>query len=197
MSKLTRQDLWSLERYAEIRPEFRRKVMAHKRNRVLAVGPNLTLHFEDRMTMHYQIQEMLRAEKIFEASGIEEELDAYNPLIPDGTNWKATMMLEFDDVAERRRRLAELIGIEHQVYVEVAGFERVHPVANEDLDRTTEAKTSSVHFLRFELSREMIDAVKKGANIAVGVEHPSYTHRVDAVPAAMRDSLAADLSATH
>ncbi|MFN4263139.1 MAG: DUF3501 family protein [Thioalkalivibrionaceae bacterium] len=195
MKKLTRDDLYSLEKYAEIRPEFRKSIMAHKKNRVVHVGPNLTLHFEDQKTMSYQVQEMLRAEKIFEAEGIEEELAAYNPLIPDGSNWKATMMVEFSDADERRDRLSRLIGLEEKVYVQVAGFDPVTPIANEDLDRTTSEKTSSVHFLRFELTPAMIDALKNGAAISVGVDHPEYRHRVDAVPDAVRQSLAGDLEA--
>ncbi|AGA35065.1 Protein of unknown function DUF3501; hypothetical protein i Rubrerythrin cluster [Thioalkalivibrio nitratireducens DSM 14787] len=195
MSKLSRDDLYSLEKYSELRPGFRAEVMQHKKNRVLQVGPNVTLHFEDRKTMQYQIQEMLRAEKIFDAAGIQDELDAYNPLIPDGTNWKATMMVEFPDIDERKVALGRLIGVEDKTYVQVEGFDKVYPIADEDLERDTEDKTSSVHFLRFELTAEMIAAVKKGANIAVGVEHEHYAHRVDAVAPAMRDSLAADLAA--
>ena len=197
VSKLSRDDLYSLERYSELRPGFRAEVMQHKKNRVLPVGPNVTLHFEDRTTMQYQIQEMLRAEKIFDAAGIQEELDAYNPLIPDGTNWKATMMVEFPDVDERKVALARLIGIEARTYVQVEGFEKVRPIADEDLERETDEKTSSVHFLRFELSGEMVSAVRGGAAIAVGVDHEHYTHRVDAIAPAMRDSLAADLAAIN
>lgn len=193
MSKLTRQDLYSLEKYHEIRPGFRSEVMQHKKRRVLQVGPNVTLHFEDRTTMLYQIQEMLRAEKIFDATGIQDELDAYNPLIPDGSNWKATMMIEFADVDERKVALSKLLGIEGSTYVEVEGFPRVIPIADEDLERETDDKTSSVHFLRFELTAEMIAAVKAGAAIAAGVDHDHYQHRVDAVTPEMRDSLAADL----
>ncbi|AHE97355.1 hypothetical protein THITH_02650 [Thioalkalivibrio paradoxus ARh 1] len=197
MSKLSRDDLYSLEKYSELRPAFRAELMQHKKNRVLQVGPNVTLHFEDRKTMLYQIQEMLRAEKIFDAAGIQDELDAYNPLIPDGTNWKATMMVEFPDIDERKVALGRLIGIEDKTYVQVEGFDKVYPIADEDLERDTEDKTSSVHFLRFELTAEMIAAVKKGAGIAVGVEHEHYAHRVDAVAPAMRDSLAEDLAAAN
>jgi len=193
VSKLNRQDLYSLEKYHEIRAGFRTEVMQHKKRRVLQVGPNVTLHFEDRTTMLYQIQEMLRAEKIFDAAGIQDELDAYNPLIPDGSNWKATMMIEFSDIDERRVALSKLIGIEANTYVQVEGFSRVSPIADEDLERETEDKTSSVHFLRFELTAEMIAAVKSGAAIAVGVDHEHYAHRVDAVAAEMSESLAADL----
>lgn len=194
MSKLSRDDLLPLEKYTEMRSEFRADVMRHKKNRVLQVGPNLTLHFEDRKTMQYQIQEMLRAEKIFDAAGIQEELDAYNPLIPDGSNWKATMMVEFAEAEERKVALAGLIGIEAKTYVQVDELDKVYAIADEDLERDTEEKTSSVHFLRFELTVEMVAAVKSGAAIAVGVEHENYRHRVDAVAPAMRDSLTADLA---
>ena len=197
MSKLSRDDLFSLEKYSEMRPGFRAEIMQHKKNRVLQVGPNVTLHFEDRKTMHYQIQEMLRAEKIFDSAGIQDELDAYNPLIPDGSNWKATMMVEFPDIDERKVALSRLIGIEARTYVQVDGFDRVYPIADEDLERETEEKTSSVHFLRFELTADMISAVKAGAAIAVGVDHENYDHRVEAVGPAMRDSLAEDLNAAN
>lgn len=194
MNKLTRDDLYSLEKYAELRSGYRSEVMQHKRNRVLAVGPNVTLHFEDRKTMQYQIQEMLRAEKIFDAAGIQDELDAYNPLIPDGSNWKATMMVEFPDVDERKVALGRLLGIEAKTFVQVHGFDRVYPIADEDLERETEDKTSSVHFLRFELSGPMVAAVKGGAAIAVGIGHENYDHLVEAVPEGMRASLADDLT---
>jgi hypothetical protein len=197
VSKLSRDDLFSLEKYSEMRPGFRAEIMQHKKNRVLQVGPNVTLHFEDRKTMHYQIQEMLRAEKIFDSAGIQDELDAYNPLIPDGSNWKATMMVEFPDIDERKVALSRLIGIEARTYVQVDGCDRVYPIADEDLERETEEKTSSVHFLRFELTAEMISAVKAGAAIAVGVDHENYDHRVEAVGPAMRDSLADDLNAAN
>ena len=149
MEKLKREDLYSLERYAELRPEFRARVMSHKKNRILSVGPNCRVHFEDRLTMHYQVQEMLRAERIFEAAGIQEELDAYNPLIPDGTNLKATMMIEFADEGDRKKALASLLNIESLVYFQVQGYDKVYAIADEDLDRATAEKTSSVHFLRF------------------------------------------------
>jgi len=193
MDKLTRDDLFSLERYAEIRPDFRSRVMAHKKNRIIHVGPNATLHFEDRLVMHYQIQEMLRAERIFEAAGIQDELDAYNPLIPDGSNWKATLMIEFEDEAERRRQLARLKGIETRTWVQVSGHGRVYPVANEDLERETQEKTSSVHFLRFELAPEMIRSAKGGAAISVGIDHPYYSHEVEGLPESVRNSLVQDL----
>lgn len=191
--KLTRADLYTLEAYARARPQFRDKVIAHKKNRQVAIGPNATLSFEDRLTMQYQIQEMLRVERIFEPEGIEDELGAYNPLIPDGTNWKATMLLEYPDVEERHRALAALKDIERRVWVRVAGHDAVWAIADEDLERTNEAKTSSVHFLRFELTPEMIRSVKRGAHIAVGIDHENYRYAVDAVPSAVRDSLAQDL----
>lgn len=193
MNKLSRSDLYPLEKYAEMRPDFRAKVMAHKQIRVVHIGPNATLHFEDKLSMQYQVQEMLRVERIFEPEGIQEELDAYNPLIPDGLNWKATLMIEFEDVEERRRWLSQLIGIEKQTWVQVSGFERVHPIANEDLERETEEKTSSVHFLRFELSPEMIAAAKKGAAISMGIDHEHYQHQLDNVSEPLRGSLLQDL----
>jgi hypothetical protein len=193
MNKLTRDDLFSLEKYAEVRPEFRARVMAHKKNRQLPIGPNATLYFEDALTMRYQIQEMLRAERIFEASGIQDELDAYNPLIPDGSNWKATFMMEYPDEEERRQQLQKLIGIERHVWAQIADFARITPVADEDLERETEEKTSSVHFLRFELTPEMAEAVKQGAPVSIGIDHPAYTHSVEPLAKNIRDSLAQDL----
>ncbi|MGD2081577.1 MAG: DUF3501 family protein [Chromatiales bacterium] len=193
MQKLTRDDLYSLEQYADARPEFRARVLEHKKHRKVPIGPNATLYFEDRLTMQYQIQEMLRVEKIFEREGIEEELGAYNPLIPDGSNWKATFMVEYPEVEERRKRLAELIGIEDKVWVQVADFDRVHAIADEDMDREDAQKTSSVHFVRFELTPEMSRAVKEGAAIGIGIDHPEYQHVVDSVPEATRRSLAEDL----
>ena len=190
---LTHDQLYSLEQYARVRPEFRAKVIAHKKNRIVPVGPHATLHFEDRLTMQYQVQEMLRLERMFEPELIQEELDVYNPLIPDGSNWKATFMIEFPDEAERKVQLARLLGIEKAVWVQVADFARVTPIANEDLDRETEEKTASVHFLRFELTPEMCRAVKNGAAIRVGIDHPHYQAETTLVPAA-RDSLAADLA---
>jgi len=194
MGKLSRDDLYSLEKYAEVRPEYRSRVMAHKKNRRLPIGPNANLYFEDALTMQYQIQEMLRIEKIFEAAGIQEELDAYNPLIPDGSNWKATFMMEFSDPEERKVQLGKLIGVEKQVWVQVADFARVSPIANEDLDRETEEKTSSVHFMRFELTPEMVAAVKGGASVSMGIDHPNYMHSVEPIPQNIRDSLAEDLA---
>nr|WP_303903790.1 DUF3501 family protein [Thiohalomonas denitrificans] len=193
MEKLTREDLYSLERYAEMRPEFRARVLEHKKHRQVAIGPNATLYFEDRFTMQYQIQEMLRVERIFEPEAIEEELATYNPLIPDGSNWKATFMLEYPNEKERRRNLAALRGIEKQTYVQVDGFERIYPIANEDLERTNEEKTSSVHFMRFELAPEMVAGVKEGSTVAMGIEHPEYSYRLDSIAAPVRNALAADL----
>ena len=194
MQKLSREDLYSLEEYSAMRAEFRKKLIEHKKNRVLRLGEHATLHFEDRLLMQYQIQEMLRAEKIFEAAGIQEELDAYNPLIPDGCNWKATFMLEYDDENIRKQRLAELIGIEKKVWVAVEGFEKVYPICNEDLERETEEKTSSVHFMRFELTDEMVAAAKTNAEISAGVDHEKYNVTIDALAENVRASLAADLA---
>jgi hypothetical protein len=192
MNKLSRNDLYSLEDYAVIRPDFRRRVMEHKKHRRVALGEHAALYFEDRLTMQYQIQEMLRIEKIFAADGIQEELDAYNPLIPDGHNWKATFMMEYSDADHRRVELARLIGIERALYIQVDGFERVYPIANEDLDRETEDKTSSVHFVRFELSDAMISAVKSGASVVAGIDHPDYRGETS-LAADIRTSLAGDL----
>lgn len=193
MPPLTASDLLSLETYAKARPQIRAKVMEHKKNRTVHLGDHVTLIFEDSLTISYQIQEMLRVERIFEQQGIQDELDAYNPLIPDGSNWKATMMVEYPDVEERRIMLARLKGIEKTVWVRVAGFDKVYPIADEDLERETEDKTSSVHFLRFELTPAMIAAAKQGAAIGAGVEHPQYASTVEALPDAIRASLAADL----
>lgn len=192
MAELTRADLLSLEDYSEQRLDFRAKVMAHKVARKIALGSNATLYFEDRLTMQYQIQEMLRIEKIFDAEGIKEELDTYNTLIPDGNNWKATFMLEFPDEAERKQWLAKLIGIERQTFAQVAGFEKVYPICNEDLERETDEKTSSVHFMRFELTAEMIAAVKQGAGISMGTEHAAYHYETE-LSAESCQSLLADL----
>ena len=193
MEKLKPEDLLSLEAYHKQRAEFRARVLAHKRLRQVAVGPNVTLYFEDRLTMQYQVQEMLRAERIFESDAIAEELAAYNPLIPDGTNFKATMMLEYPDVAERRAALETLGGVEHDVYVEVAALGRVLAHADEDLPRSNDAKTSAVHFLRFELDAEMRAQLKSGAALKIGVEHPRYAHEVVA-PADVARTLTADLA---
>ena len=189
---LTREDLFSLEEYAVARPEFRKKVMAHKKNRIVPVGPNATIHFEDSLTMQYQIQEMLRIERIFEPEGIQEELDVYNPLIPTGSNLKATFMFEWDDPEERLKWLKKLVGAEDRIWIQVEGFDKVYAIANEDLDRSTPEKTSSVHFLRFELTDEMKQALKNGAKLKVGIDHPEYTHEVE-VPENVRTSLLEDL----
>lgn len=193
MNQLTRADLMSLEQYSEQRKTFREKVMAHKIPRQIAIGPNASLYFEDRLTIQYQIQEMLRVERIFEAKGIEEELEAYNPLIPDGSNWKATLMLEFPNPEERKAWLAKLLGLERQTWVQVQGFDPVFAIANEDLPRETTEKTAAVHFMRFELSREMIAAVKADAGISMGINHPQYNYSTELTEAS-RLSLAADLS---
>ena len=191
--KLTRDDLFSLEQYAEVRPEFRQKVIEHKRNRRLDLGTNAALYFEDRLTMQYQVQEMLRIERIFEADGINEELDAYNPLIPDGSNWKATFMVEFPEVEERRAMLAQLRGVEDRIYVNVADFDRVFAIADEDLERSDDDKTSAVHFLRFELPPEQVTALKDGASLVAGIDHENYRVEVSPVAENIRDSLVADL----
>ena len=194
MQKLTREDLYSLEQYSDLRDEFRRQVMAHKRNRRVALGTNAALYFEDRLTMQYQVQEMLRIERIFEAEGIGEELDAYNPLIPDGSNWKATFMVEFPEAEERRAMLRQLRGIEDFVYMQVDGFARVFAIADEDLDRSDETKTSAVHFMRFELPAEQVTALKNGAAIGAGIEHDNYRVEIASIPNNVRNSLAADLA---
>lgn len=194
MEKISRNNLYSLEKYADIRPEFRAKVMAHKKNRAVHVGPHASFYFEDRLTMLYQIQEMLRTERIFEQEGIQEELDAYNPLIPDGSNWKATFMIEYTDVEERKQQLSKLVGIEDKAWIQVNGFDRVYPIADEDLERDTEDKTSSVHFVRFELSPEMVAAAKTGASIGVGIDHANYAYDVAELDDNIRQALAADLS---
>jgi hypothetical protein len=194
MPKIQPDSLMTLEAYARSRKEFRAKVMAHKRDRTIALGDHVTLIFEDELTIRYQVQEMLRIERIFEEDGIRGELDAYNPLIPDGRNFKATMLIEYTDVDERKRALARLKGIEARVWVRVDGFQRVLAIADEDLERETEEKTSSVHFLRFELTEEMARSLKQGAGLAIGVDHPEYRAEVAAVPSAIRSSLAGDLA---
>jgi hypothetical protein len=194
MPPITRSSLMTLEDYAKSRQEFRARVMAHKRNRKIHLGTNVTLIFEDELTMRYQIQEMLRVEKIFEEAGIQDELEAYNPLVPDGTNWKATMMIEYPDPVERVARLAELIGIEDKVWVKVNGFDPVYAIADEDLDRENEKKTASVHFLRFELELEMIKALREGASLSMGIDHPAYKVPGQEVDAAVRNALMDDLT---
>ena len=193
MPTLTRADLWSLEEYSEQRPAFRAQVLAHKKTRQVSLGEHARLYFEDAMTIRYQIQEMLRIEKVFETHAINEELEAYSPLIPDGHNWKATFMLEYEDAVERAQQLARLIGVEDRVWLQVADFERIHPIADEDLPRENAQKTSSVHFLRFELTPAMIAAVHRGATVRAGINPPACTIEGIELPASVRDSLAADL----
>jgi len=194
VNKLSVSDLFSLERYARERPAFRSRVLEHKRHRQLAVGPNVTWLFEDRLTVQYQVQEMLRTERIFEPEGIEEELQSYNPLIPDGSNWKVTLLIEYPDESERRRELAMLKGIEDRCWVQVVGHERVFAIADEDLERENEEKTSAVHFLRFELTHPMIAALRGGTELAVGIEHEHYEHVIRPLPEPSRISLLADFS---
>jgi len=193
VDKLTRNDLMSLEEYAVQRSEFRARVLAHKSNRQVALGEHVTLYFEDALTMRYQIQEMLRVERIFEPDAIQEELDSYNPLIPDGTNWKCTFMIEYDDVEERRAALERMRGIEDRVWVQVQGFPPSWAIADEDLDRENDTKTSAVHFLRFELTADAIAAVESGSAIAMGIDHDAYRVELPAIPDAVRKALAADL----
>jgi hypothetical protein len=193
MPRIERSSLMSLETYARERPQFRAKVIAHKKDRTVPLGEHVTLLFEDELTVRYQVQEMLRAERIFEEEGIRDELEAYNPLVPDGRNLKATLMVEFPDPEERRRKLQGLIGIEDKAWVRVAAQERVWAIADEDLDRENEDKTSSVHFLRFELTQSMAEALKAGAALAIGIDHPHYSASSDVHPA-VRDSLARDLA---
>ncbi len=191
MKQLQRSDLYSLENYAVIRDDFRAEVMQHKKNRFIQLGENLRLLFEDRLTMQYQVQEMLRIEKIFDAAGIDEELGTYNPLIPDGQNLKVVMMIEFSDVDERKRALAKLIGVERKTWLQVEGFDRVYPISNEDLERETDEKTSSVHFMRFEFSDAMINALKEGESMSAGVDHAEYQHEL-VVAEPVRKSLLCD-----
>jgi hypothetical protein len=190
---LTHETLLSLEQYHRLRPEFRAKVIAHKKLRNVPLGANASLHFEDELTMRYQVQEMIRLERMYEPELIQDELDVYNPLIPDGANWKATLMIEYPDPEERKLALARLIGFEKAVWAQVADFARVRPIANEDLERETDEKTSAVHFLRFELTPDMVAAAKHGAAIRVGVDHPQYQAETP-LPPATRDSLVADLA---
>ena len=194
MSQIARDSLLSLEAYAKERKAFRERVIAHKKNRTIRLGEHVTLLFEDELTIRYQIQEMLRIERIFEEAGIRHELEAYNPLVPDGGNLKATMLIEYPDIAERKKMLESLKGIERKAWVQIEGCERVYAIADEDLERENEDKTSSVHFLRFELTDEMRKALKYGVGLAVGVDHAHYTARVDPVPAEQRAALVADLA---
>ena len=194
MQKLKPSDLFSLEQYSRERPAIRAKVLEHKRSRQVGVGPNMMWLFEDRITIQYQVQEMLRAERIFEQEGIEDELSAYNPLIPDGTNWKVTLLIEFPDENVRRAQLARLKGIEDRCWVQIAGHPKVFAIADEDLERENDEKTSSVHFLRFELTPPMIAAVKSGAAISLGVDHDNYRHELTPVSPAVQSSLKEDLA---
>ena len=193
MNKLARESLMTLEAYAKARKEFRAQVLAHKKNRTVHLGEHVTLVFEDELTIRYQVQEMLRIEKIFEEQGIQDEIDAYNPLIPDGRNLKATMMVEYEDEKERRSALARLRGIEDRTWIRVEGCNAVYAIADEDLDRETEEKTSSVHFLRFELTGEMAEALKYGVALTMGVDHPHYQATLDPVPPQVRAALVKDL----
>jgi hypothetical protein len=194
MPRISRDTLMSLEAYAKARKDFRAQVLEHKKPRTVHLGPHVTLIFEDELTIRYQVQEMLRVERTFEEEGIQDELDAYNPLIPDGSNFKATMMIEYEDIDARRAALAELKGIEDRVYVEVEGQSRVYAIADEDMDRANEQKTSAVHFLRFELTPDMVRALKAGASLAAGVDHPRYAFRSDALPDDTRAALVDDLA---
>jgi hypothetical protein len=194
MQKLKPSDLFSLEQYSRDRSAIRAKVMEHKRSRQVGVGPNLMWLFEDRITIQYQVQEMLRTERIFESEGIEDELGAYNPLIPDGTNWKVTLLIEFPDEKERRVQLTRLKGVEDKCWVQVQGHDKVFAIADEDLERENDEKTSSVHFLRFELTAPMIASLKGGAALSVGVDHDNYRHEINPVSAAVQASLKGDLS---
>jgi len=193
MQKLTRDDLYSLEQYAGVRDEFRGEVLEHKRNRRLELGTNAALYFEDRMTMQYQIQEMLRIERIFEADGINEELEAYNPLIPDGCNWKATFMVEFPEAEERQAMLKQLVDIENRVFVQIGDLDKSYAIADEDLDRADATKTSAVHFLRFELTAEMVAALKDGVHLVAGIDHSNYQVEISPVAENIRLSLLGDL----
>ncbi|MFM9912791.1 MAG: DUF3501 family protein [Methylophilaceae bacterium] len=192
MNKLTPADLMSLEQYAKTRPEFRASVIAHKKNRRLALGDHAALYFEDRLTMQYQVQEMLRIERIFEQEGIQEELAVYNDLVPDGSNWKATFMVEYADEAERRVALTKLVGIELAVWLKVGDFPAIRPISNEDLERSSPDKTAAVHFMRFELTPEMIEAVKNGVAIQGGIDHAQYQCSAQ-VTNNIRETLAQDL----
>ena len=194
MNKLLPTDLMSLERYSRERVEFRARVIAHKKHRQLSVGPNIMWLFEDRLTVQYQVQEMLRTERIFEAEGIAEELEAYNPLIPDGRNWKATLLVEFPDPEVRKVQLEKLRGVEDRCFVHVMGCDRLFAIADEDLERENETKTSAVHFLRFELTETMAKSLKSGASLGVGVDHPNYQHAIASVEEHVRSALLADLT---
>lgn len=193
MGQITRDSLLTLEAYAKARPEMRAQTIEHKKNRRVQLGDHVALMFEDEITLRYQIQEMLRVEKTFLEEGIQDELNAYTPLVPDGNNWKATMLIEYPDTEERRVMLAQLKGVEEKVYVQIAGHERIYAIADEDMERENEEKTSSVHFLRFDLQPAMTKSLQSGAALSMGVDHAAYTVRVDELPVATRVSLMADL----
>jgi len=193
MTLLSKKDLFSLEKYSEIRNEFREKVMKHKKNRRLAFNNHAVLYFEDALTMQYQVQEMLRIERIFEAEGIQQELDVYNTLIPEGANWKATFMIEYTDVHERKAALAKLIGVERSIWIKVEESKKVYAIANEDMDRETEDKTSAVHFMRFELTKDMITNIKVGLPIIFGIDHDLYKTEI-IVPPKVQRALIVDLN---
>lgn len=192
MEKLNRAKLWGLEEYAAERPAFRRRVIAHKRHRRVRLNAHAALYFEDFLTMKYQVQEMLRVERIFEPAEIEAEIEAYNPLIPDGSNWKATFMIEYPDVEQRRRALAQLKDVEQRVWAQVGDGDRIVAIANEDLDRSNEDKTAAVHFLRFELSADQVQALRHGAPLRFGIDHPAMACKLQ-VEGAVRDALLSDL----
>ncbi len=191
---ISRDSLMSLEVYAKRRPEFRRQVIEHKKHRTVHLGNHMTLLFEDEMTLRYQVQEMLRIEKIFEEDGIQSELDAYNPLCPDGSNFKATMLIEYSNVVERKAALAKLIGVEDRVFIQIEGQPRVYAIADEDLDRENDEKTSAVHFVRFELTPEMKQALKGGAQMMIGCDHPNYPVHIEELPPETLSALLQDLS---
>ncbi len=193
MSKLAPDSLMSLETYHKERPEFRKRALEHRKRRTVFVGPHVTLQFEDELTIRYQIQEMLRIEKTFDTEGIQDELDAYNPLIPDGANFKATQLIEFTDPDERKVMLEKLVGLEHKTYVQVFGHERVYAIADEDMERSTADKTSAVHFMRFELTSEMVTTLKGGAALGMGVDHPEYKYHLEEVAPQTQTALVADL----
>lgn len=193
MAKITRDSLLTLEDYAKIRKQKRAEIMAHKKSRKIALGEHITLIFEDEMTIRYQIQEMLHIERIFQENEITHELETYLPLVPDGTNWKATMMIEYPDPVERAARLAQLVGVEDKVWIKVDGFPPLYAIADEDLDRENSEKTSSVHFLRFELTQDMIQALKQQCQLSIGVDHPKYQAKIDTVDEQSRASLISDL----
>ncbi|HWW19637.1 MAG TPA: DUF3501 family protein [Steroidobacteraceae bacterium] len=194
MQKLTASDLLSLEQYARERLALRARMIDHRRLRQLRIGEHCSWSFEDRDTVRYQVQEMLRTERIFEQAGIEAELGAYNPLIPDGRNLKATLLIEYEDAAQRARRLSELRGFERHCWMRVAGFDPIYAIADEDLERENDTKTSAVHFLRFEFTAQMLESLRDGGGFAAGVDHPSYRHSVDPIPQRLREALMRDFS---